>query len=234
MASVGSDNPFLDANQPIPYNFKLNDVTNTAMQLYFSSKLHVQSGSNQIESTSRKIVSFLELSDALLDLGDRCSDLSAEYVKQNYCILIGVGSGNVIKSKTGPKGIASLVVSNRVEILNYWHQHLLNEGDQLYLIIKQEEVVSNPNKRDRSEGSKTKHAWVLQPKVGLKDPTLEDLVFQDKNGIERLGTFIYVDRCNDRSPAQTDNKTHNKPENRASRFNDSMREKLCGAIEIFV
>ena len=232
MASVGSDNPFLDANQSIPYNFKLNDVTDTAKKLFFSRKLQTHSLSGQIETTSRKIVSFLELSNALLALGERCSDLTAEYVKQNYCIFLGVGSGNVIRSKTGSKGIASIVISNRAEVENYWHQYAVNEGDQLYLIIKQELVSTG--KRNVDNSIKHEHAWVLKPMTSTKDPILDDLVYKDKSGVDKLGTFIYVGRCNDRSPAQTDNRTHNKPENRASRLNDSMGNKLCGTIEIFV
>jgi hypothetical protein len=216
----------------VPYNFKLNDVTDTSKKLYFSSKLQVYLTSSQVETTSRKIVSFLELSSALLALGDRCSDLTAEYVKQNYCILLGVGSGNVIRSKTGSKGIASIVVSNRAEVENYWHKHNVNEGDQLYFIIKQERVFTG--KRDVEQKDIYAHAWVLEPMTSLNDPTIKDLAYEDKNGIQRLGSFIYVGRCNDRSPAQTDNITYNKPENRASRVNDSMGQKLCGTIEIFV
>ena len=232
MASIGSDNPFLDSNQSIPYNFKLNDVTDTAKKLFFSSKLQVQTNSSQIETANRKIVSFLELSSTLLSLGEQCTELTAEYVKQNYCIFLGVGSGNVIRSKTGSKGIASIIISNRADVENYWHQYNVNEGDQLYFIIKQEEISTGKRKNDNSE--KFEHAWVLKPMTSIKDPTLEDLTYTDKDGVSKLGAFIYIGRCNDRSPSQTDSRTHNKPENRASRLNDSMGNKLCGVIEVFV
>jgi len=232
--STPSDNPFLDSNQSIPYNFQLTDVSDTRQKLFFSSKLNVyNAASTAHETTGRKIVSFLDASNYLLNLGERCADMTAEYVKNNYLVFIGVGSGNVIRSKTGTKGIASLVISNRAEVLNYWHEYTLHEGDQLYFIVKQERVKTR-KRHHGGQNSDLTYAWVLKPHVALRDPDVEDLMFKDRKGKNRMGSFIYVGRCNDACPELTDNRVHNVLENRATRLNDRIAEKLCGSIEIFV
>ena len=218
LTNSNNNAPFLEANQGIPYNFQVSDIGDTKCNLYFATCIN-----SKDKNRKRRVASFAEITSTMIAQPEHYKNLSAEDIKNQCATFLGVGTGNVIKHKTSAKGIASMIIKNRVETYNYWYESHIKAGYKLFLIVKKEKVHA---------GSGAK-AWVFVPYAGNKAPLSHEMEYEDDDETKKMGCSIFIGDCND-DHFDITGSFRPQAETRAKLLNSCVNDKMCGIIEVYL